>query len=1016
MSLDDEVTRLAGRRDGEASLAVGQTFGEYRVLRLLGRGGMGEVYEVEHRDLRTRHALKLIHPEIVARADAGERFRREAQVMAQLRHAHILHVDDFRQSEGRAWLRMELVEGGSLAEWARAQVSPPPVARTRELLRQVLLGLAHAHARGVVHRDLKPANLLLDTEGVLKIADFGLVRLAGEQWIHSQVQMTMARSMAIGQVADGSHGAGVAQPPRGAGSSAGTSTRALLGTYAYMSPEQKRGEEADARSDLYAVGLIAYQLLTGHEAVGLKAPSRINPALDPAWDAWIERALEADRADRFASAEAMLAALPGASVTAVPPPLQVRRVPRFRWGRTVAGLAGAAVIAASLWWALAPRVPTEPALASPTAVTPVAFEAPSPPPPATSAAVRLQIDPPDIGARVWLGPRADLAADVNGHLVVEDLAFGEYELIVQAPGFQPVVTRIPVPLETSFFSVNLVPIFGSLQVVTSPGATVVAVDDAGRETVLGTAGADGRLVSDNVLRIGSYRIRLQAAQRVDAEEPVALAVGRLARVDRPLAPRPGELRVFSVPSDARVELRVEGENQAGTATTPATLRDVPAEVTLELTVTAPGYRTERRSRRLEAEQVETVNIGTMVAEAGSLELRLANPELRSGSGLTVTVDGKEQNATWRDGLLLLEGLEVGQRSLEVTLANHLPFISPVTIEDQKKTELAVQLVPRPGKLALSVEGPSAGEWALEVNGQPTSLGPNRLLELPALVQQQLSISARGWRSWTRQVTLGAAETHTLEVRMEQARSPVPGQATVVDLGGGVALDLVWIAPGTFSMGSPATETGRDRDEGPQRNVRLTKGYWLGRVEVTQGHWQAVMGNTPSYFENVGQNAPVEQISWNQAMEFCRKLTEQEQQAGRLPRGYRYTLPTEAQWEYAARAGTTGPYGGTGNLDDMGWYRANSGTTTKPVGQKRANAWGLHDMHGNVWEWCSDWKGNYPRGNVSDPTGPSSGTERVIRGGGWVNDSRYCRSAFRGRSAPGARYLNLGFRLALSSSP
>ena len=354
MSLDDEVTRLVGRNDGEASLAVGQTFGEYRVLRLLGRGGMGEVYEVEHRDLRTRHALKLIHPEIVARADAGERFRREAQVMAQLRHAHIVHVDDFRQSEGRAWLRMELVEGGSLAEWARAQAGPPPVARTRELLRQVLLGLAHAHARGVVHRDLKPANLLLDNEGVLKIADFGLVRLAGEQWIHSQVQMTMARSMAIGQVAEGSIGAGVTQPPRGAGSSAGTSTRALLGTYAYMSPEQKRGEEADARSDLYAVGLIAYQLLTGQESVGLKAPSRLNPALNSAWDTWIEKALEADRDARFASAEAMLAALPEAVTEPLPPVPPTRRSARLRWIRAVAGLAAAAVVVAGLWWALAP--------------------------------------------------------------------------------------------------------------------------------------------------------------------------------------------------------------------------------------------------------------------------------------------------------------------------------------------------------------------------------------------------------------------------------------------------------------------------------------------------------------------------------------------------------------------------------------------------------------------------------------------------------------------------------------
>jgi formylglycine-generating enzyme required for sulfatase activity len=150
------------------------------------------------------------------------------------------------------------------------------------------------------------------------------------------------------------------------------------------------------------------------------------------------------------------------------------------------------------------------------------------------------------------------------------------------------------------------------------------------------------------------------------------------------------------------------------------------------------------------------------------------------------------------------------------------------------------------------------------------------------------------------------------------------------------------------------------------------------------------------------------------MEFCRKLTERERSAGRLPEGYEYTLPTEAQWEYACRAGATGPYGGDGNLNDMGWYNQNSGNTTHPVGKKLANAWGLYDMHGNVWEWCFDWYGNYSGGTVRDPTGPASGSARVFRGGCWFQDGVGCRSAFRSWHEPGYRLFNLGFRLALSS--
>ena len=138
------------------------------------------------------------------------------------------------------------------------------------------------------------------------------------------------------------------------------------------------------------------------------------------------------------------------------------------------------------------------------------------------------------------------------------------------------------------------------------------------------------------------------------------------------------------------------------------------------------------------------------------------------------------------------------------------------------------------------------------------------------------------------------------------------------------------------------------------------------------------GTNPSRFK--GANLPVEQVSYDEALAFCRKVTEQERAAGRLPEGYEYTLPTEAQWEYACRAGTTGNY--AGNLDAMAWYSGNSGSTTHAVGGKQANGWGLNDMHGNVWEWCLDWYGNYAGGRVTDPRGASSGSNRVGRGGGW----------------------------------
>jgi formylglycine-generating enzyme required for sulfatase activity len=277
---------------------------------------------------------------------------------------------------------------------------------------------------------------------------------------------------------------------------------------------------------------------------------------------------------------------------------------------------------------------------------------------------------------------------------------------------------------------------------------------------------------------------------------------------------------------------------------------------------------------------------------------------------------------------------------------------------------------------------------------------------------ELHASARGYKTAQRSLTLEPNGAQTWDVALEKLRGAEEDQArTVPDLD----LEMAYIRPGTFKMGSPNSEEGRYDNESPQTRVSLTKGYWLGKTEVTQGQWEALVGSNPSNFKNAGRDAPVEQVSWDDAMQFCRKLTERERSAGRLPEGYEYTLPTEAQWEYACRAGTTIPFAGSGNLDTMGWCTSNSGNTTHSVAQKQPNAWGVYDMHGNVWEWCRDWYGNYPGGSVTDPTGPSSGTDRVYRGGSWLSDAGGCRSADRRGRGLDFRRSYLGFRLALAPS-
>ena len=222
-------------------------------------------------------------------------------------------------------------------------------------------------------------------------------------------------------------------------------------------------------------------------------------------------------------------------------------------------------------------------------------------------------------------------------------------------------------------------------------------------------------------------------------------------------------------------------------------------------------------------------------------------------------------------------------------------------------------------------------------------------------------------------------------------------------------ECVWCPPGQFMMGSPTSERGRDADE-VQHEVVLTRGFFLAETECTQGQWEAVRGGTPSYF--MGTERPVEQVSWEEAVEYCRKLTAKQRAEGILADGWEWRLPTEAEWEYAARAGTTGAR--YGDLHAIAWHGVTHQVKTPEVKCKKANEWGLYDMIGNVWEWCSDWHGDYPSGSVTDPMGPSSGSFRVFRGGSWLNDARYARSAKRLGDGPGNRHYFRGFRPALSS--
>jgi formylglycine-generating enzyme required for sulfatase activity len=234
----------------------------------------------------------------------------------------------------------------------------------------------------------------------------------------------------------------------------------------------------------------------------------------------------------------------------------------------------------------------------------------------------------------------------------------------------------------------------------------------------------------------------------------------------------------------------------------------------------------------------------------------------------------------------------------------------------------------------------------------------------------------------------------------------------------LGMEFVLIPAGQFMMGADPQFTIKSSDgvsavgdESPRHLVVISKPFYLGVHEVTQEQWETVMDNNFSHFR--GQDMPVENVSWEDVQEFIQRLNREAEN------GRRYRLPTEAEWEYAARAGSAGAYSfgdDSGMLDAHAWYLDNAEGTTHPVGTRAPNAWGLHDMHGNVWEWVADWYGHdyYADAPGTDPAGPPSGQDRVVRGGGWNIFGDLCRSANRDRGAPDSRTDRKGFRLAFTA--
>jgi formylglycine-generating enzyme required for sulfatase activity/tRNA A-37 threonylcarbamoyl transferase component Bud32 len=892
--------------------AIPERLSRYRIVKLLGQGAMGAVYLAEDTELQRQVALKVPKFAQSDEPELLERFYREARAAATLHHPNICAVHDIGEDQGTRFIAMGYISGPPLS----ALVGTDKLKSERtavKLARKIALALAAAHAKGIVHRDLKPANIMLDEQNEPVITDFGLARRTDTG---PEAKLTQ----------DGT----------------------ILGTPAYMSPEQISGDSTQVGPlcDVYSLGVILYELLTGElpyrgsitAVLGQiiqgkpKRPSEWRPDLDKRLEAICLKMMAHKPQQRYASAAEAATAL-AQWLTAAP-----------------AGQAG-----------------------------PEASKAPAPG--AVPAPVPLgKRDVPDAEHKLQ-DYQEQIVAILKQCQFSEALVRLEKLTHVQGPGTEPYVAWAQQELtRLKALPPDLV----------QKGPTLVA-----------------------------EAIRLLAQQN-------------FAQVIRLLEQIPAEYR----PPEAASPLQQARDLQKEVEE----LNEKMKQAVRERRYDGLRDRVLRRLLEIEPGNLVARDIFELLGTYGPGEA------LRFGKdGALLPAPGQEKK--WKAG----PRRPVYQRVLEQPARAKTPSSDKSTWSRKPLVAIASGLAAlallcfgivliirnRSGEKVAEIKIPDGASIEIVQDGKPPAdakMTPDKpttpaAKPVPTATKPSGPVVAQGQAPTYTAWPFDAAEAARRQ--NETAKALGLPKETTLDLGKGVTLKLVLIPAGSFVMGTrkedfpklPPEETQPQirkffedslRDEAPSHPVTISRPFYMAVTEVTQAQYEAVSGRNPSKFK--GASLPVEGVSWDDATEFCRKLS------GTIGRPVR--LPTEAEWEYACRAGTATAYcsgDDPATLGDCAWFKPGliwnlqEPWTTHPVGQKKANAFGLCDMHGNAGEWCMDRFGSYDGTAVVDPQGPERGSQRVVRNGGAGDPWYGSRSARRlGRDpalrAPGA----IGFRVIVET--
>lgn len=987
-------------------LKTGESFGNYRVVKCMCAGLLAHYYHMQHiRDLHDV-TVGIFHH----RTEGDERFLKRLEglqkTVSTFDHEVIPKIRDCTTINDRICIFLDPVKGRTLSQYFEANGKPGQSgigsnAVTR-IVAQLLGALGYAHSQGVDHRDLESDLIYVQDDGSIRLLGLGIKATLGVDLFESIVSASVSPLVS-------------------------NKTLGRLNSFDVMSPEYKSGVTEDARVDVYGVGFLGYWLLTGRkvELANYVPPTKLIEDLSPNWNGFFEQSLERTQDKRFQSCKMALLGLKDTDeepqsegsgfvqrqIDRIPVPKRIvergelaARIYRlFIIG--LIGLTLTAICASFLSVSYTEETDYNRDVAQLAAS-------------AESAALQLQVKPA-VAKVEFIGYSESFIASKGGlNLAVQP---GDYKLRVSAPHHIEQILRVTIPNAKSAaveLKVVLKPAWTDIAIRTEPGAAISVIDARGLEIELGVADETGIFSLKKGIFAGTYQILVKKeGYQPNTLENQAIEFGTVSEIDAPLLPLPARVSVRTNPAGALIVI-----NDIELGTTPLSLDDViPSEQYL-VVASLEGYRPIGRRVEVKPGAEMTIDFGDLVPLSGSLRFEVSV----LGQGAPQAAELYDELQVVMDDVPIpfgdqaLEFVPVGER--RIRLEHPLYVSKEVTFEvvDRGNYALKLELSPRPGVVQLEIPGNLEAE--VRLNGKPASL-VDQQIQLPANQEVEFELRIRNHLNMVRSFKLSPNETFVWEVKPVPIPGPTVGQSWALPYFG---IPFVWVPPGQFEMGSPLQEHARIPNEGPQTSVRFTRGFWVGAYEITQAQYSEITGQNPSKFKSPAR--PVEGVSFEAAKVFCELLTNFERDAGRLPEGYVYRLPSEAEWEYAARAGTTTPYHFGEEADaSMGHFRGvyprdrkdglrvpAGGYGTATVGRYQANAYGLFDVHGNVREWTLDaYNGRLVGDSLVDPRPRTDGSRVAVRGGGWEDTAARVRSAVREEVSPDVTSNAIGFRVVLA---